>query len=189
MCHAEFCTAWRFWQLFFLYCREGCSRLFIISCTLYSSSVIVVVDTKSSLLFVSLTASILSMFCLVWGFHTEQAYSRMGQTKGLIYAVSFNWVVLIFWFHHKKPRVLLTLEPIPWFLDLSPTLLSSPSVHVDGSWTFFFFFFWGGHYLFLRLTRRVGLQKGVSKSYSRINTIYIIKCLVSRLQATWHVIQ
>ena len=53
-------------------------------------------------------ASILSVFYLMWWSLTVQAYSSSGTTKA-VYAISFNWVALIFRFHHKKLKVLSAL--------------------------------------------------------------------------------
>ena len=48
------------------------------------------------------------MMCWVWGFHTVEAYSKVGLLKDL-WAVCLMEVNPIFKFHCKKPKVLLAL--------------------------------------------------------------------------------
>ena len=54
-------------------------------------------------------ASILSVFCLMWWSLTVQACFSSGKTK-TVYAISFNWVALIFSSHCTKLKVFSALQ-------------------------------------------------------------------------------
>jgi len=80
------------------------------------------------------TPSILSMLCLVWGDHDEDAYSNCGCTK-VLYAIALTWIGHFFVFLEIKARVELAFLQILSTCSLKVSLESMvmPKYLADGT--------------------------------------------------------